>query len=759
MIKVDECDPLGELEPSFPYRDVEIRRGIDVTELYDMQTEIGRGKFGTVYRCSEKSTGLQLAAKYVATPRREDRRSVEREVDIMKKLQHPRLIQLYDAFDANGKAFWVILELIEGGELFERVIDDDFILTEKACTVFMRQICEGIEFVHRQSILHLDMKPENILCLTKTGNRIKIIDFGLARKFDPTKKLQVLFGTPEFVAPEVVNFDQIGYGTDMWSVGVICYVLLSGLSPFMGETDVETMANVTIAKYDFEDEAFSEITEDAKDFIKKLLVKDKELRMSAMQCLEHCWLKRSPPQPPSPRAVIVAPEELDVTKDNLRSFVERWNEHPDSPYVFDTACQSICPLSPSPSSYLLLPSPSQHSLRGMSPSPCGSLSSSPDSVLEAETHLPPPHAPKAPPPDDPYYHYAFDGKGIQPPPWYIDRLLNERRASDSTCIVSRGKGGELPRVNLVDEIRKLSDRLFQMASRQHVPTQSLEEDRSSKSGQSNGNKEVAVPVPSRAQPAKDATPNGDASVDIPWRRRSTFLAGPLVKSPPTNGTTKETDASRRPKFKITPFARDVPLAPPSSASQAPFWSPHRGPPQPPPSSRWAPQSPPGSAQSHQAAHPGSEQPRQGPSRPIRCPSSSSSSSCSSHSAPHSPVNVPRQIPQMAQPDLTEDLLAHLLARPEERASVIHSNNAPTMRTSTETASSTTRLIRSDERNRKALSMEWSQVEMTMESLGQRTMRSLAKYFESKPDEDEVPKDPLGPNERQRIARNLSQLGV
>lgn len=141
---------------------------------------------------------------------------------------------------------FLLLRRIEGGELFERVIDDDFILTEKSCTIFMRQICEGIEFIHKQYILHLDMKvfnhfiinsmillrdetiffqPENILCLTKTGNRIKIIDFGLARKFDPSKKLQVLFGTPEFVAPEVVNFDEIGFGTDMWSIGVICYVL------------------------------------------------------------------------------------------------------------------------------------------------------------------------------------------------------------------------------------------------------------------------------------------------------------------------------------------------------------------------------------------------------------------------------------------------------------------------------------------------------------------------------------------------------
>lgn len=98
-------------------------------------------------------------------------------------------------------------------------------MTERACIVFARQICEALEFIHRNHILHLDLKPENIMCLTREGNRIKIIDFGLARKFDPEKKMQILFGTPEFVAPEVVNFDAIGFATDMWSVGVICYVL------------------------------------------------------------------------------------------------------------------------------------------------------------------------------------------------------------------------------------------------------------------------------------------------------------------------------------------------------------------------------------------------------------------------------------------------------------------------------------------------------------------------------------------------------
>ncbi|XP_026501254.2 myosin light chain kinase, smooth muscle-like [Vanessa tameamea] len=436
MIHVDESDPVGEIEPPFPCRDVTIKRNTDVNDFFDMLSEIGRGKFGTVYLCREKSTGLELAAKLVSVNRRDERRNVEREVDVMRRLRHPRLIQLYDAYDW-GKYMCVVLELITGGELFERVIDEDFVLTERACTVFMRQICEGIEFVHRQNILHLDMKPENILCLTKAGNRIKIIDFGLARFYDPEKKLQVLFGTPEFVAPEVVNFDQIGYGTDMWSIGVICYVLLSGLSPFMGETDIETMANVTIAKYDFDDEAFNEISEDAKDFISKLLVKDKESRPSATECLRHQWLrKRTPVKQDKPRQQpqLSPKHELDVAKDNLRLFVERWSEHPNSPYVFDIEAQEIL--------CLVNGNCERSSIGGCSPSPRSSLSSSPDVVFDEDDLEPPPLR-------DPTHSTRYNPV--------------ERRASDSSCFMHK-KQDIFVRKNLAEEIKKLSDHLFMLST-------------------------------------------------------------------------------------------------------------------------------------------------------------------------------------------------------------------------------------------------------------------------------------------------------
>ena len=115
------------------------------------------------------------------------------------------------------------------GELFERVIRDDFVLTERDCVHFVRQICTGVGYMHSQGILHLDLKPENVLCVADNSNQIKIIDFGLARFYKPGESCRVQFGTPEFIAPEVINYDEISYATDLWSIGVICYILYVAL--------------------------------------------------------------------------------------------------------------------------------------------------------------------------------------------------------------------------------------------------------------------------------------------------------------------------------------------------------------------------------------------------------------------------------------------------------------------------------------------------------------------------------------------------
>uniref|UniRef100_UPI00398EEFA1 myosin light chain kinase 2, skeletal/cardiac muscle-like isoform X3 n=1 Tax=Pristiophorus japonicus TaxID=55135 RepID=UPI00398EEFA1 len=250
---------------------------------------LGGGRFGQVHKCIEKATGLTLAAKIIKTRAAKQKEEVKNEIQVMNQLNHTNLIQLYDAFESKNDII-LIMEYINGGELFDRIIDENYNLTEMDTILFVRQICEGLQYMHQMYILHLDLKPENILCVNREANQVKIIDFGLARRYKPREKLKINFGTPEFLAPEVVNYDFVSFPTDMWSLGVIAYMLLSGLSPFLGEDDNETLNNILACKWDLDDAEFENVSEDAKEFISKLLIKEKGVRISAAQCLKQPWL-------------------------------------------------------------------------------------------------------------------------------------------------------------------------------------------------------------------------------------------------------------------------------------------------------------------------------------------------------------------------------------------------------------------------------------------------------------------------------------
>uniref|UniRef100_T1JHX9 Uncharacterized protein n=1 Tax=Strigamia maritima TaxID=126957 RepID=T1JHX9_STRMM len=286
--------------------------GTGFSSRYQRLEEIGRGRFGLVYKVIEKESQLVCAAKIIKCIKSTDKQKVDDEIKIMNKLDHPKLIKLIAAFK-NTRDITMIVEYISGGELFVRVTAEDFILTEKDSILFMRQICEGVRYMHEKNVMHLDLKPENILCLSSHSHQIKLIDFGLARNFDPKNPLKVMFGTPEFVAPEIINYDPITPATDMWSVGVICYILLSGLSPFMGENDSETFNNITIAEFDFDDDAFTDISKQAKNFVTKLLVKKIEKRMTAQECLRDQWLAQQE------RTM----STLQLSTSNLKSFLSR----------------------------------------------------------------------------------------------------------------------------------------------------------------------------------------------------------------------------------------------------------------------------------------------------------------------------------------------------------------------------------------------------------------------------------------------------
>ncbi|XP_051862031.1 muscle M-line assembly protein unc-89 isoform X49 [Drosophila albomicans] len=269
---------------------ISVQSGGDFKSRFEIIEELGKGRFGVVYKVLERAQPeQQLAAKVIKCIKSRDRQKVLEEISIMRSLQHPKLLQLAASFE-SAREIVMVMEYITGGELFERVVADDFTLTELDCILFLRQVCEGVAYMHSQSVVHLDLKPENIMCHTRTSHQIKIIDFGLAQRLDTKAPVRVLFGTPEFIPPEIISYEPIDFKSDMWSVGVICYVLLSGLSPFMGDTDVETFSNITRADYDFDDEAFDCVSQEAKDFISQLLVHRKEQRLTAQQCLESEWL-------------------------------------------------------------------------------------------------------------------------------------------------------------------------------------------------------------------------------------------------------------------------------------------------------------------------------------------------------------------------------------------------------------------------------------------------------------------------------------
>ncbi|KAJ0001171.1 hypothetical protein NQD34_006191 [Periophthalmus magnuspinnatus] len=260
-----------------------------VTDHYILQEKLGVGKFGDVYKLTHRESGRVCAGKFYKGRRSKEREAARKEIELMNFLHHPKLVQCLGAYDHRLEMV-MIMEFIAGGELFERIVDDSFKHTETTSARYMRQILEGVSFMHQQNILHLDLKPENIVCVDTSGTEIKIIDFGLACRLDDNAPLKVMQGTPEFVAPEVINYEPVTPATDMWSIGVICYILLSGESPFQGTSDAETLALVTAAQYEFDEDSFDEISEEAKDFISSLLNKAPRRRLTCAEALAHHWM-------------------------------------------------------------------------------------------------------------------------------------------------------------------------------------------------------------------------------------------------------------------------------------------------------------------------------------------------------------------------------------------------------------------------------------------------------------------------------------
>ncbi|XP_072902358.1 striated muscle preferentially expressed protein kinase isoform X4 [Hemitrygon akajei] len=256
-----------------------------LTDYYDIHQEIGRGAFSCMKQVTEKSSNLDYAAKLVsfrATPRED----AIRELEILSRLDHERIVYFHDAFEKKNSVT-IILELCAQEELFDRLIKKPVVL-ETEVRFYIQQILEGIRYLHQNNILHLDIKPDNILMADLASENIRICDFGNAQEFTPDTPQYCLFGTPEYVSPEIVNQTPVSRGTDIWPMGVIAYIGLTGISPFAGENDRSTLLNVKNYDVAFEEKMFTDLSQESKDFVTRLLVEDRH-RPSVEDCLQHAW--------------------------------------------------------------------------------------------------------------------------------------------------------------------------------------------------------------------------------------------------------------------------------------------------------------------------------------------------------------------------------------------------------------------------------------------------------------------------------------
>mmetsp|Transcript_154123 Transcript_154123/g.287320 ORF Transcript_154123/g.287320 Transcript_154123/m.287320 type:complete len:711 (-) Transcript_154123:75-2207(-) len=252
---------------------------------------LGEGGFGQVCVATHKATSTRVAVKTVHK-RRMKAEALKRETEIMKQLDHPNIVKLIEVVE-DPNCYYLVMELCSGGELFDYIIENDSV-TEREVAKIMTQILRAIRYMHGQGICHRDLKPENFLLQAKGSvDVIKVIDMGLACRTDHVLKTKA--GSPYYVAPEVLG-GKYNEACDLWSCGVVMYILFSGEPPFAGRNDEDTIRLVKRGRYSMPNEIWRPVSEDAKDLIKGLLVLDPKARLTAEQATTHEWISRVAPR-------------------------------------------------------------------------------------------------------------------------------------------------------------------------------------------------------------------------------------------------------------------------------------------------------------------------------------------------------------------------------------------------------------------------------------------------------------------------------
>lgn len=265
----------------------------DVKAFYTLGKELGRGQFGVTYHCTENSTGLPYACKSILKRKlvsKTDKDDVKREIQILQHLTgQPNIVEFKGAYE-DRQSVHIVMELCAGGELFDRIIAKGH-YSERAAATICRAIVNVVHICHFMGVMHRDLKPENFLLSSKDeAAMLKATDFGLSVFIEEGKVYRDIVGSAYYVAPEVLkrNYEK---AIDVWSAGVILYILLSGVPPFWAETEKGIFDAILKGEIDFETKPWPSISNSAKDLIRKMLVQDPKERITSAQVLEHPWMR------------------------------------------------------------------------------------------------------------------------------------------------------------------------------------------------------------------------------------------------------------------------------------------------------------------------------------------------------------------------------------------------------------------------------------------------------------------------------------
>ncbi|PUZ54308.1 hypothetical protein GQ55_5G120800 [Panicum hallii var. hallii] len=274
----------------------------DVRSIYTIGKELGRGQFGVTSLCTHKATGERFACKTIAKRKlstKEDVEDVRREVQIMYHLAgQPNIVELKGAYE-DKQSVHLVMELCAGGELFDRIIAKGK-YTERAAAALLRTIVEIVHTCHSLGVIHRDLKPENFLLLSKDENApLKATDFGLSVFFKQGEVFKDIVGSAYYIAPEVLKRNY-GPEADIWSIGVILYILLCGVPPFWAESEHGIFNSILRGQVDFSSDPWPRISPGAKDLVKKMLTSDPKKRISAYDVLNHPWIKEDGEAPDTP---------------------------------------------------------------------------------------------------------------------------------------------------------------------------------------------------------------------------------------------------------------------------------------------------------------------------------------------------------------------------------------------------------------------------------------------------------------------------